>query len=546
VVAAGAVVAAASLFGTAAHAAGVPCVVPGFDDRCETWATIYDDPTIPQGSHQLEPRIAASHDGKRVFVSAIDEALNSNDPYHSPASWVVLGYDGVSGQQLWSNTYQAEGHYDRPNAITVSPDGNTVYATGASYNANVLVATDRDLVTIAYNATTGQQLWRVRNVDPLVHDAGTDVITSRDGSQVYVVVNIAKDGGEIDWAAVAYRATDGLQLWRTTYTGVAPGNVNSPHGVAMSPGGDLVYITGESGGTAQFDSDYATVAYATGGTQPGKQVWESRYDGVGQQFPDRAAGIAVDPDGRVIVTGDSISNFSTSVADDYATVAYDGVTGRQLWASRYSGPAGGIQFGMAVATSPMSHVAVVTGQSQPAPGSQTTNWATLGYDTVTGQQLWVQRLATPGYATEFPTAAAITPDGLTAVVTGYDGGRAATPLTPPIAGGDAVTVAYSAAGGAQQWVARYSANQLDDNTPRALSISDNGSIFMTEQVAHNQPDINNTNNKYDVATLAYLTNAPSTAVPEGHSWLVVIAAGSMLGAVFAVRRRRSRTSARVS
>jgi sugar lactone lactonase YvrE len=533
-------VAAFALAPLGAHAGLLGCSVPTVNDRCESWAAVYDDPSIAQGSDQLEPRIAASPDGKRVFVAAIDEALNSSDPYDSPASWVVLSYDGQSGAQLWSSTYQSEGHYDRPNDITVSPDGRFVYVTGASYDAPVLIADDRDLVTIAYDADTGQQLWRARNLDPNVHDAGVNVITSRDGSQVYAAVNIEQGGGEIDWAAVAYDAADGSVLWRTTYAGVTPGVINSPQGIALSPDGGLLYITGESGGTAQFDVDYATAAYATRGVTPGASVWVSRYDGVGHQYPDRAAGIAVDAEGRVIVTGDSISNFTTSVQDDFATVAYDGATGAELWASRYSGPAGGVNFGMAVAAGWTADIAVVTGQIEPNGRSGDTAWATLGYDTITGQQLWTRIFDTTGYSSQFPVAVALTPDGTSAVVTGFSGGRAATPVGSPAPGGEAVTIAYAPSDGSQQWVARYTANLSDTDTPRALATSIGGGVFTAVQIGHNlRLPTDNSGDQYDVVTLAYLPPVePPESVPEGPPvWYPLLGAAGLVGAWERTRRR---------
>jgi hypothetical protein len=186
-------------------------------------------------------------------------------------------------------------------------------------------------------------------------------------------------------------------------------------------------------------------------------------------------------------------------------------------------------------------VAVVTGESEPTPQAHDTDWATIGYDTGNGQQLWVQRLATPTYAKEFPVAVGITPDGLSAIVTGYSGGRASIPFVGNLRGGDAVTVAYSPAAGTQQWVARYTAALTDGNTPRALSISDDGSVFVTEQVDHDPTfDVSGTGNRYDAATLAYRSgHPPAAAVPEGSPWLMVIAATCACGSALGLRRRAS-------
>jgi glucose dehydrogenase len=50
---------------------------------------------------------------------------------------------------------------------------------------------------------------------------------------------------------------------------------------------------------------------------------------------DNAAGLAVSPDGAAVyVTGTSIASYNTPA--DYATVAYNAGTGAQLWAARYA------------------------------------------------------------------------------------------------------------------------------------------------------------------------------------------------------------------
>jgi hypothetical protein len=89
-------------------------------------------------------------------------------------------------------------------------------------------------------------------------------------------------------------------------------------------GAGNVYVTGRSQGSgAGFD--YVTVKYDSGGNQQ----WVSRYDtGSGD---DEAAGIAVDTDGNVYVTGRSQGS---GTGFDYVTVKYDSL-GKELWVRRY-------------------------------------------------------------------------------------------------------------------------------------------------------------------------------------------------------------------
>lgn len=521
----------------AAPAAAAPCTPAPGDDTCPLWTAVYDDPAQAPGSYQLEPRVAASADGSRAFVAVIDQHHNVDDPYNSPASWAVLGYDGRTGATRWTDIYQGPGRYDRPNAITASRSGGLVVVTGGSYSAPVLQpGAERDLMTIAYDGATGRRLWRTQSTGP-VHDVGVQALLSADESQVFVVVNDAKDGGDIDWAVVAYDAADGHQLWRTPYAGVGIGKTDSPKGAALSPAGDLLYVTGESGATADYDADYATVAYATGGPTPGAQVWEQRYDGVGKHLSDRAADLAVDADGRVVVTGDSLaSNDVGKLKMDYGTVAYDGRTGQQLWESRYSGPAGaGIHYGRVVAASPLGHTVVVSGQSEAT--SRDADWATVAYDSATGAQRWVQRYATPQAPLEFATDAAISTDGSTAVVTGVSGGGNPTAYRDT-ARSPGVTIGYSLVDGTPLWTARdYGDDETDSFSPRQLQLATDGTAIVAGQLTNNlQTD--ESDNVYDAMLVAYRGPAgPTPQVPEGKPWLIGLAALLVLGV--AARRRHS-------
>ena len=522
---------------TAAAQVGAPCAgIPDVDDRCETWTAVYDDPSAAIGSNQLEPRVAASTDGRRVFVSAINQHKNLADPSNSPASWTVLGYDGETGAERWQRTFSGPGGYDRPNAITASRDGALVVATGGSYNAPLFTATDRDLMTIAYDGATGQERWRAHSAGA-VKDVGTAVLLSRDESQVFVMVNDSVSGGDIDGGIAAYDAADGTLLWRTPYRGLGLGKVDSPKSMALSPVGDLLYLAVESGGQADFDADYATVAFATGGAEPGQVVWESRFDGVGADLSDRASDLAVDLDGRVIVTGDSLrSNEAGNVDMDYATVAYDGRDGRQLWTSRYAGPANdGLHFGRVVATSPTARLAVVAGQSAGAAGDS--DWATLAYDTTTGQQQWVARLATPQATTEFATDVVLSADGMSAVLAGVSGGGNPTNYRD-LNRSNGITVSYAVTGGGLEWTARLTGDdETDSFSPRAVVLAADGSALTVGQLTNNvQTD--ESDNVYDVMLVAYrepLSTEP--VVPDGRPWLLA-ALGVLTAAGCAARRRR--------
>ena len=127
-------------------------------------------------------------------------------------------------------------------------------------------------------------------------------------------------------------------------------------------------MIGDSGGRTT-GSDYATVAYSAA---TGRQLWARRYNGPANGYDD-AFSVAVSPGGtRVFVTGNSGGR---ATSQDYATVAYDAATGRQLWVSRYNDPAN-LDLVCGVAVSPGGSRVFVTGKcyccSESSPGGPST------------------------------------------------------------------------------------------------------------------------------------------------------------------------------
>jgi len=91
---------------------------------------------------------------------------------------------------------------------------------------------------------------------------------------------------------------------------------------------------------------------------PGTQLWVNRYNGPGNGG-DRALSVAVSPDGqRVFVAGRSRGSGGRA---DYATIAYNAVTGARLWVSRYDGPGDGFDYAAKVVVSPDGTKVYVTG-----------------------------------------------------------------------------------------------------------------------------------------------------------------------------------------
>jgi DNA-binding beta-propeller fold protein YncE len=434
---------AAALPATAAPGRAFHAAAPG----AQLWVARYNG---PKNSWNRATEVAVSPDGSTVFVTG------SSGP-----SYATVAYNAATGAQLWVQRYGANS--SQPAALAVSPDGSTVFVTGTSYTGT---ATGYDYATVAYNAATGAQLWAARYDGPNHNsDAARSVAVSPDGRTVFVTgASYVDEYNFSQYATVAYDAATGAQLW-VTRAGSGDGAVS----VAVNPRNGTVYVTGSLfffkdpwdrydtiaynaatgallweaayGGTSGITDDptsmtvgpYGTV-YVTGSTTTrkgsqsanyltlvynasGTLVWAAHYNGPAHGA-DTAAAVAVTPNGQTVyVTGSSQGN---GTGADYATIAYDTHTGAQLWVQRYNGPGNGTDAATSMAVSRDGTKVYVTGESLGPSGSY--DYATVAYDAATGAQLWVQRYNGPGNSDDVPAALAVSPTANKLFVTGYSYG----------------------------------------------------------------------------------------------------------------------------
>jgi len=356
---------------------------------------------------------AVSPDGTKVFVTGYSSGSTSDWDY------ATVGYDASTGAELWASRYNGPSNgYDFASAVAVSPDGTKVFVTGHSLGST----TQEDYATVAYDAETGDELWATRFDGPTgVGDVAHDVAISPDATKVFVTGRSDGAGGDGDYATIAYDASSGAEVWTRRHGG--PGDLaDSAQAIAVGPAGNRVFVTGYSqrsqditfatvayktsngvklwtnnsnGGSPAFsiavspsgtevfvtgstagltgpdDVDYRTMAYAA---STGAKLWGSRYDGPGSDY-DVAEAVAVSADGtRVFVTGQSRGH-RTRI--DYATLAYDAANGIQLWTKRYNGPRDGFDRGTSIAVSPAGAAVFVTGVSAGSTSGR--DFATIGY-----------------------------------------------------------------------------------------------------------------------------------------------------------------------
>jgi DNA-binding beta-propeller fold protein YncE len=361
------------------------------------WTKRYNGPA---NGADAASAIAVSPDGTKLYVTGRSTGSTSDSDY------ATIAYNATTGAVVWTTRYNGlSNNYDAARTVAVSPDGTKVYVSGESIGSTG----DWDYATVAYNAMTGAVVWTKRyNGTTDSTDAAYAVTVSPDSTKVYVTgLSFGSTGS--DYATIAYNAATGAVVWTKRYNGTGNGE-DYASAVAVSPDGTKVYVTGRSVGSTT-DSDYATIAYnATTGTV----VWAKRYNGPANSG-DYASAVVVSPDStKVFVTGDSLGSTANCTCYDYATVAYSATSGAVVWAKRYNGPANRDDDASAVAVSPDGNKVYVTGQSGGSTGKY--DYATVAYNALSGAVVWAQRYNGPG--DDDASAVTVSPDGTKVCVTG--------------------------------------------------------------------------------------------------------------------------------
>ncbi len=228
-----------------------------------------------------------------------------------------------SRQALWIQKY-GTGLYGTNIAyhLAVSPDGRRAYVTGESQK----YGGSPDIVTIAYEADAGSQLWLSRYDGPgHAIDFPTAIGTSPDGTTLYVAGWVGSVGGGSDFGTIAYDSATGGELWTRLFNGPA-GSFDNVSALAVNPIKPIVYVTGPSVTDGLGNSDYLTFAYDAA---TGDILWQRYLHGapVTDDFP---TDIAVTHDGSTVY----VTGASRKPEYECATVAYDATTGHSEWVKR--------------------------------------------------------------------------------------------------------------------------------------------------------------------------------------------------------------------
>lgn len=280
------------------------------------------------------PEVTVAPDGGTVFVT-------STSPHHPTTAWnmQVHAFDADTGDELWRGIYNHPADRgDFVEGIDVNPDGSQVFVSATSVTGDYTVFEyPREISVVSFDAATGDIAWSSTYSQPEgetpVRD---DPIVSSDGERVYVAGTQWTDYPHNrypaqDYVTIAYDTTTGDELWDARYDGPPVGVYNSidrVRAMTVDPGEDeRVYVTGMSGGYGRYAM--RTVAYdgATGELQ-----WLAEFDMPGHRF-DVPYHFEAGPDGEhVYVFGESV--IQPFAPGSLVTLSYDTATGDQEWVGR--------------------------------------------------------------------------------------------------------------------------------------------------------------------------------------------------------------------
>jgi DNA-binding beta-propeller fold protein YncE len=360
--------------------------------------------------------IAVSPDGRRLFVTGFSYWPGTTDDL------VTVAYDAATGALMWTRVVGDLQNAYSGRAVSISPDGGTVFVTGTA----VLPDDNVNVLTMAFDAEDGATRW-IRSFDRPDHDSdiATAMAISPDGSRLFVVGQSGTINVDVDWLVLSYDASNGGLGWHRMIDG--PGHaVDIPFSVAVSPQGNQVFVAGLVG--VQDGQVGATVALDA---ESGSTRWMRLLTGLTIGFGS-ANSVVTNPDGsQVFVTADLPG---VDLHDTMVTAAYDTSTGHQVWKEPYVGPFGDGAFGADLVVSPDGLKLYVSGTEY---GPYDDDYATVAYVAGSGRRLWSARYDGPTHSLDEASSVAVSPDGSRVFVTGNSVGS----VWPDY---DFATVAYEA------------------------------------------------------------------------------------------------------
>gem|GEM_PF-879670 len=276
----------------------------------------------------------------------------------------------MTGEVLWSKVYARTGSsHESLFAFTGDSEGNA-YGTGRFSTTSQ----GDDIVVLKFAASNGDVEWiKTINGENDGDDRGWDLAIGTDGNPVVTgITTIA--GGNAQFLTAKLSSSNGSDIWKETHPG-AINNIHEPAGwLAICNDGDIVMANRTWSSATSYD-----VVLFRYDQSDGTVIWDRQFNSSGSTS-DNPMDMILDSNGDIVVTG--------VTGSDYMILKFAGDDNELIWSSSYDGPPGWYDLAKTVVEGQQGE-AIVSGFSDGS-GS---GWdiATVGFDGLTGDQLWVIR-----------------------------------------------------------------------------------------------------------------------------------------------------------
>ena len=248
------------------------------------------------------------------FVGSADFGAGSVASVNGTYDGFVAKYSG-SGAYLWARSFGETGA-DSASAVTVDGGGNVVltgqFQNTVDFGGGPLTSTGSLNIFVAKYSSTGTYVWAKRTsgsgyefVKAIAADAsGNAILTGYFSGTVDFGGGLLSSAGQDDVFVAKFSAA-GAHLWSMSAGGTAEEVVAD---LALDASGNVI-LTGTFYGSVDFGTgllmnagggpDIFLVKYSSDGSP----LWSERFGGTFGANGDSAAGVAVDRNGNILLTG---------------------------------------------------------------------------------------------------------------------------------------------------------------------------------------------------------------------------------------------------
>jgi uncharacterized delta-60 repeat protein len=394
------------------------------DDSGYCYVTGYVDENNGQGNNILVIKYN-SQNGDTVWTATYNGSANGEDcgnriKVDADGNVYIVGTVSDSGKakDVALLKYDSEGHFkwiktDCGDNAELNDEGMNlaIDALGNIYITGYCNKLDlKSYAVINKYNPEGELKWTNHVNANGINAEGVAIAVNHNGTKVYVAgyVSLSLTGENIMFSC--YDGESGNEVFYDEITG--GGNASDrAFGIAVDEQ-DRVIITGYTTTDTVSGEDIVTIMYNPNGTQR----WSKIYKGSGNQS-DRAFGIVVDETDHIFITGYSTTETGNK---DYITICYD-QNGNQVWESNpFNGAGNGDDESQAIGiitNSNNTKSVLVTGSSWGLNSNH--DYVTIWYDIETGELQYQQTYTMSTNTEDVAKDLAVSPATNDAFITGF-------------------------------------------------------------------------------------------------------------------------------